>query len=92
MFSHCIYTQTYLNILLCIFYKSDAEYKAMYLSYDVSKPHNHTVKMFDATSYDGYIPEYIDWRTMNAVTPVKKQVFVYTNKHIKHHFTHLYVI
>ena len=61
---------------LLLFVQSDTEYRDQYLTYNSSRPHNESVKLFDPTSYTDYIPEYVDWRTMSAVTAVKRQVGV----------------
>ena len=45
----------------------------MYLTYKSGKPHKRGM-IFDPTPYGSTLPESMDWRSMNAVTPVKKQV------------------
>ena len=49
----------------------------MHLTYESAR-HLNSSKVFDPTPFSSSVPEYIDWRTMNAVTPVKRQVT--TNK------------
>ena len=61
----------------------------MYLTYKADKPHNNT-KIFDPTPYGNNLPQAVDWRTMNAVTPVKQQVGIHSSggrwKHVKLHW------
>ena len=38
------------------------------------------MKVFDPSQYSGSLPSTVDWRTLNAVTPVKRQVKKVTSK------------
>lgn len=61
----------------------------MYLTYNASSPRNG--KVFDPTSYSSDLPDTVDWRTMNAVTPVKRQVHTsYTGYGDYTELTHYY--
>lgn len=48
----------------------------MYMTYRESDHGNYT-KVFDHSQYSADLPETVDWRTSNAVTGIKYQVFMY---------------
>ena len=47
----------------------------MYMTYQEIDHGNYT-KIFDASKYSADIPASVDWRTSNAVTSIKNQVFI----------------
>ena len=53
--------------------QTDTEYRDIYLTYETGKAPSN-VKIFDNTQYSSTLPDTVDWRSMNAVNPVKKQV------------------
>ena len=54
--------------------QTDAEYGELYMTYKNTDHGNYT-KVFDPSHYSSDLPESVDWRTLNAVTGVKDQVW-----------------
>jgi len=38
--------------------------------------HGNYTKVYDRSQYSAYLPDSVDWRTSNAVTGVKNQVYL----------------
>ena len=39
--------------------------------------HGNYTKVYDRSHYSAYLPDSVDWRTSNAVTGVKNQVYLH---------------
>ena len=60
-------------LFLSAIHQTDAEYEETYTTYHGSDHGNYT-KLYDPSQHSSNLPETVDWRTNNAVTPVKDQV------------------
>ena len=55
--------------------QTDVEYMEQYMTYKNPGQGNYT-KVFNPAHYSGDLPESVDWRTNNAVTDIKDQVYM----------------
>ena len=68
----------YQNFCVVCLFQTDKEFEETYLTYREIDHGNYT-KVFDANQYSADIPDTVDWRTSNAVTGIKNQVY---HKHL----------
>ena len=79
LFSHIVsYSPPFfIDASLPLLPQTDAEYEEMYMTYR-NIDHGNYTKVYEPSLHGQDLPEAVDWRTNNAVTSVKDQVFLYT--------------